>query len=283
MPAAWTYNQGAELVREAAKRTPGLTLEQERELARAIKAGSRVALDRLLRAHLRLVVAMARELGDSWSSNDELISEGLVGLVLAAERYDPERGRFANYASFWIRACIFRYRRRNRRLVCAPSTRHARMLAGRIPRFSRAHWHEHGHEPDAEAIASAFELGVDEVRELLSALFGQDVAYDVSQHDVPTDGLSPEEQVAATEAADVARERVQRALARLPLRERDIVQRRHLDDEAPSLIELGRRYGVSGERVRQIESKAREHMRELLSDGARCSTPTAAVRATASP
>lgn len=266
MPASpMQQHQGAELVREAARRTPSLTLEEERQLAREIKAGSRSALDRLLRPHLRLVLAMARDLGDAWSSNDELVSEGLVGLVLAAQRFDPELSRFATYASFWIRACIFRYRRRNRRLVGAPMTRHARLLLGHIPRFSRAYLQEHGREPDAAAIASAFELDVDEVRELIAGLFGHDVAYEPSEHDMASDGRSPEEHVADAEAAHAAHERVQLALAHLPQREREILEQRHLNDEAPSLNELGRSYGVSRERIRQIEAKAREHMRELLS------------------
>jgi RNA polymerase sigma-32 factor len=265
MEAHFSHDPSTELLRGIAKRTPVLTLAQEYELAQQIKGGSRTALDHLLRAHLRLVLTMARELKDGSCAPEDLISEGLVGLVLAADRFEPERGRFANYASYWIRACIFSFRRRNRRAVQAPTTRHARTLLSQLPRFSRAYFQERCEDPDAEAVARAFELDVAEASELLAGLFSRDVAYDPSELDLAADVPTPEATFADSEAAGLARERLHKALAQLSDREREIIERRHLTDDAPSLRDVGREYGVSGERVRQIDSAARERLRELLS------------------
>lgn len=265
MEAPIAHYLSTEQLRGIAKDAPLLTLAQERELAREVRAGSRAALDRLLRAHLRLVFRISRELKDSACAPEDLIGEGLMGLVLAAQRFEPERGRFANYASYWIRARIFNFRRRNRRAVQPPTTRHARVLVSQFPRFSRAYFQQHGEEPNAEAVAHAFELDVPEARELLAGLFHRDVAYEPSELDVPADMLTPEATVANAEAADLARERVQRALAQLPEREREIIERRHLTEKAHKLRDIGGDHGISAERVRQIESAACGRLRELLS------------------
>jgi RNA polymerase sigma-32 factor len=260
-----TERDGLERLRSIALQAQYLTLEQEQDLAQQIRAGSQTALDHLLRAHVRLVLAMARELAHGSAAKDELVSEGLLGLTLAAQRFDPARGRFATYAAYWVRACMLRFQHWNRRIVRAPSTRNARQLVAHLPRLKRAYVREHGEEPDAEAIARAFELEVGEVQDLVDALFGRDVPCGPSEHELPTDALSPEALVADAESARAARERLRLALAQLPHRERVIMEQRHLSDEGASLLELGRDFGISGERVRQLELIARGRLREMLS------------------
>jgi RNA polymerase sigma-32 factor len=248
-----------------ALRAEYLTQEEETELARQIRAGSRIALERLLRAHVRLVLVMAHELANRACAKDELVSEGLVGLTLSARRFDPARARFATYGAYWVRACMLRFRHRNRRIVRAPSTRNARRLVAQLPRFTRAYRHEHGEDPDNDTVARALALDVAEVRELTDALYGLDVPCGAGEHDLPSDELSPEKLVADAEAARADCARLQLALAQLPCREREIVEKRQLSDDAPSLVELGRDYSISGERVRQLELSARGRLRELLS------------------
>lgn len=260
---------GIERLRCAAAQAQYLTLDEERQLTRAVKAGSRAALDRLLRAHLRLVLVIANELAKGSCSKDELVSEGLLGLTLAARRFDPERGtRFAIYAAYWVRACILRFRHWNRRIVRAPSTRNARTLVSRLPKLERVYFHEHGRAPSTEVIAQACGIDLGEVRELAAAMYGRDVPCSTGESDrgadLPSETPLPEALVADAEAARAAHVRVHAALAQLPSRERAIVELRHLADEPPTFGELGRDFGVSSERARQLEVKARDRLRQLL-------------------
>src|SRR5262249_25524127 len=155
-----------------------------------------------------------------------------------------------------------------RRIVRAPSTRHARLLVSQLPRLERRYRQQHGRAPDAETIARALELDVAEVRELEAALYGHDLPCGPSGHDrgceLASEALSPENLMAEAEAAHAERKRVQHALAQLPRREREIMEQRHMGDETPSLVAMGRDFGVSRERIRQLETRARDKLRKLL-------------------
>jgi RNA polymerase sigma-32 factor len=261
-------SDGLQRLRSIAGNAPFLSAQQEGELAREVAAGSSVALDRLLRAHMRLVLSMANEFaGTSACAKDELVSEGLLGLVEAARRFDPERGtRFAAYAAWWIRAYMRRYSLFNRRIVRAPSTRAARVLLSNLPKLERRYLRDTGCKPDAETIASTFGVDVESVREVEAAVASHDVpcASGASGFDLPSEQPSPEALVAEADAERATRERVRGALDQLSRRERQVLEKRHLDDQPHTLSEIGRDLGVSRERIRQLELRACDKLRRML-------------------
>src|SRR4051794_23077945 len=125
-------------LRQATADAPPLTLEGEQRLARAALRGDAAAFDRLVRSHIRLVFAMAAEYRRFGIPMNELVSEGMLGLVTAARRFDPDRGaRLGVYAAHWIRAKLRRFTLNNRRMVGPPSTRRGRALMGSLSRTER--------------------------------------------------------------------------------------------------------------------------------------------------
>ena len=262
-------SDGLQRLRSMAGSAPFLSAQQEGELAREVVAGSSAALDRLLRAHLRLVLSMANEYaGSSACAKDELVSEGLLGLVEAARRFDPERGtRFAAYAAWWIRAYMRRYSLFNRRIVRAPSTRAARLLLANLPKLERRYMRDTGTRPDAETIANAFGVDVEAVREVEVAVSSHDVSCasgSSNSLDLPSEQPSPEALVAEADAKRATRERVRCALDQLSRRERQVLEKRHLDEQPHTLSEIGRDLGVSRERIRQLELRACDKLRRVL-------------------
>jgi RNA polymerase sigma-32 factor len=255
-------------LRRAAASAPLLSGDEELRAATAARCGDKPALDLLLRAHFRLVLSIARQFTNQ-CSKDELVSEGLLGLVHAARRFDPTRGtRFAVYAAWWIRAYMRQYTLANRRIVRAPSTRAARALLAGMTKVERNLFQKTGVHPDPEAIADAFGVDVEQVREVVASVRGRDVVCgtqsDVGGVELTCEQPSPETLVADADAERTARDRLERALAHLPSRERRVFQERHLVENARTLSDLGDEMGLSRERVRQLEHKAYGRLRRLL-------------------
>jgi RNA polymerase sigma-32 factor len=260
---------GLQQLRSLAGRAPYLSAQQEAKLTREVATGSQPALDRLLRAHFRLVLSMANEYASGHCAKDELVSEGLLGLVEAARRFDPERGtRFAAYAAWWIRAYMRRYALCNRRIVRAPSTRAARRLLSNLPRLERTILQDTGVQPDAETIAKALGVDVAAVREVDAAVSSHDVSCTNDQagrsSELPSEGPTPEALFVLAESEHLTRERVRSALDQLSCRERQVVEKRHLSEDRRTLSEIGRDLGVSRERIRQLEVRACDKLRSLL-------------------
>ena len=158
-------DSGLEALLQAAKKAPMLTAEEELRLAKEASAGSGAGFERLLKSHLRLVLTIAHEFSAYGLPLDDLVSEGLLGLVEAARRYDPERGvRLAAYAAWWIRAYMRRYTIFNRRIVRTPSSRHGRKLLANLRRIQREVAQTTGERPDAETVAKLLGVGVRDVR-----------------------------------------------------------------------------------------------------------------------
>ena len=248
---------------------PFLSSEEEAKLTREVAEGSRSALDKLLRAHVRLVLSMANELLRSTGcAKDELVSEGLLALVEAARRFDPQRGtRFAAYAAWWIRAYMRRYSVVNRRMVKTPSTRAARVLLSNMPKLERCYLRDTGHKPDTETIAKTFGVDIEAVREVEAAVASRDVGCvggAVGSLELASEQPSPEAIVVEADAERATRERVRCALRQLSRREREVVQKRHLDEQPHTLSEIGRELGVSRERIRQLELRARDKLKRVL-------------------
>jgi RNA polymerase sigma-32 factor len=256
-------------LQRAARRAPMLSAEEELRLAERAAAGSEAAFERMLAAHLRLVLTIAHEFTTYGLPVEDLVSEGMLGLVEAARRFDPERGvRLAAYAAWWIRAYMRRYTIFNRRIVRTPSSRHGRKLLANLRRTQRELTQATGERPDAETIAKHLGVGVRDVEEMEAALSGRDVpcGFDAEGRslELPAEAPSPEALVAEREQRDWSLRALDGAMSALSKRERHIVHARYLNEQSTSLASIGRGMGLSRERVRQLEHQAHTKMREAI-------------------
>jgi len=258
---------------QAVNRFPLLTAEQETELGRRWRNGEDVdAARQLVMSHLRLVVAVSRNYLGYGLPQGDLIQEGNVGLMKAVRRFDPERGvRLVSFALHWIKAEIHEYILRNWRLVKVATTKAQRKLFFNLRSMKTSAHALTG----AQAAAIAKELGVkpEEVVEMETRLSGRDIALDPTPTDDDEHAYSPiawltdsddgPAQVLERKQAEQGRtEGLKRALSKLDARSRRIIEARWLKESDPvTLQELADEYGVSAERIRQIESKALKQMR----------------------
>ncbi|MDW8363010.1 MAG: sigma-70 family RNA polymerase sigma factor [Myxococcales bacterium] len=253
-------------VRAAAGRAPMLSADEERRLLSAIGAGEPRALERLVATHLRLVVSIARRYTGGGASLEDLVGEGLLGLVEAVRRFEIDRGtRFGTYAAWWVRAYVRRYALANRRIVGAPTTRAGRRLMARLRRTEWEIAQRTGRPALRSEVARALDVSEEDVA-LVQALLGtRDVA--LGPHDDGTgleladEAPTPEELAAEAEARACPGAPLDDALARLTAREREVLRARIDDETRETLAALGTRMGLSRERVRQIEKNARRKLR----------------------
>lgn len=275
----------------AVNRLPLLTLEQEQLAARRLRDDNDLdAAGQLVMSHLRLVVSISRQYLGYGLPHGDLIQEGNVGLMKAVKRFDPDQGvRLVSYAMHWIKAEIHEYILKNWRMVKLATTKAQRKL------FFNLRSRKQGFRADAadgdthREVLSDSEVGVmarelnvkpEEVREMETRLSGGDVVLDPAPGDDGEDSFGPiayladatHEPTAVLESAQrdaLATEGVARAMGELDERSRRIVSERWLkvnDDGSGgmTLHELAAEYGVSAERVRQIEVAAMKKMRKAL-------------------
>ena len=260
---------------QAVNRFPLLTAEQETALGRRWREHEDVdAARQLVLSHLRLVVAVSRNYMGYGLPQADLIQEGNIGLMKAVRRFDPERGvRLVSFALHWIRAEIHEHVLRNWRLVKIATTKAQRKLFFNLRSMKRSS----AALTPKEANAIAAELGVkpEEVLEMETRLSGGDIALDPTPGDeesvTPIAYLadSDEEPAQIYERSETAANRsrgLRTAMAQLDDRSRRIIEARWLreDDDAATLQQLADEYGVSAERIRQIESKALKTMRSQM-------------------
>ena len=259
----------------AINRVPLLTQEEETEFARRLRDhGDLAAAGRLVVSHLRLVVSISRKYLGYGLPHGDLIQEGNVGLMKAVKRFDPDVGvRLVSFAVHWIRAEIHEYVLRNWRLVKIATTKAQRKLFFNLrsmKRSSAALTHS-----EAGEIATKLGVKPEEVLEMETRISGGDVSLDPAPGDeesvTPIAYLAdsddePAQILERVETATNRSEGLRTAMAQLDERSRRIIEARWLrdDDDAATLQQLADEYGVSAERIRQIESKALKTMRSQM-------------------
>jgi len=260
---------------QSVNRIPLLTEKEESDLAHDFRENEDLdAARKLVMSHLRLVVAIARGYLGYGLPHADLIQEGNVGLMKAVKRFDPDRGvRLVSFAIHWIKAEIHEYIVKNWRLVKIATTKAQRKLFFNLRSMKSSSNTLQG--DDVMAVAQHLGVKPEEVREMETRLSGQDVALEAGPDDdeerfAPIAYLAdphaePSEVLAQRQYARLQDEGLHEALAMLDDRSRMIVQRRWLaEGDAATLHELAVEYGVSAERIRQIEAKAMQKMRNQL-------------------
>ena len=251
-------------------RFPLLTAEQELALARRVADGDMEAQQRLVEANLRLVVSIAKRYNNHGISLLDLAQEGNLGLIRAAQKFDPTRGfRFSTYATWWIRQSISRAVAEHTRTIHIPV--HVVELIYKIKRITRNLYQELGRDPLAEEIARAANLTKERVVELqsmaetpisLDAPLIDDEQYHLSDTLEDTCATTPSDIVAHT----ALRDSITHALDALNTRERQVIELRYglHDGHCHTLEELSAFFKLTRERIRQIEVKALRTLRQPI-------------------
>lgn len=260
---------------ERVSRISVLAREEERALAERFRRdGDLAAARQLVLSHLRFVVHIARGYTGYGLPVGDLIQEGNVGLMKAVKRFDPALNvRLVSFAVHWIRAEIHEYVLRNWRLVKIATTKAQRKLFFNLRRLKKnLSW-----LTAEETAAVARDLGVSEaeVTEMEKRLAARDLSFDPAPEAdedeaygpaayLPAPDADPAAQVEEAESADTSADRLRGALNRLDERSRDIVEQRWMSEDKATLHQLAAKYGVSAERIRQIESSALGKLRTLV-------------------
>lgn len=255
---------------------PQLSPEEEIKLARQIRQGDKQALHKLIRANLKFVVYIARDYEDRGLPLDELISEGNLGLMEAAHRFDPERGfKFISYAVWWIRQSILRALAKYSRLVRVPINR--TWVLQKVINIVNTLEQDLGRTPVLEEIARELNIPIEELSENLSYLrheiFLEDSTRPFDDTLTIMDRISSEEFAAPTSGliAESMKTDIKIALDSLEPSEAEVLRKYFgIDRERPlTLLEIGDEMHLSRERIRQIKNKALRrlqyfHRREKL-------------------
>jgi RNA polymerase sigma-32 factor len=261
----------------AVHQIPVLTVDEEQALARRFRDEEDLdAARELVHSHLRFVVHVARGYSGYGLQLGDLIQEGNIGLMKAVKRFDPDQGvRLVSFAVHWIRAEMHEFILKNWRIVKVATTKAQRKLFFNLRKAkTRLGWMN-----AAEVTAVARDLNVSEreVLEMEARLSGRDIGFDApadedEEHAPPSpaaylvaQGEDPSQMYEREDSEDNQLALLREGLASLDARSRDIIARRWLDDDSKvTLQELADEYGVSAERIRQIEANAMKKMKALL-------------------
>ncbi|MGH7916024.1 MAG: RNA polymerase factor sigma-32 [Candidatus Binataceae bacterium] len=262
------------------RRFPLLTREEETEIAKRYHREHRPEdAYRLVTANLRLVVKIANEFARATKNLLDLIQEGNVGLMEAVKNFDPYRGiRFPSYAVWWVRAYMYRYLINNWRLVKIGTTQAQRKLFFNL-RKETERLEADGFTAQPKLLAQRIGVKESEVREMQERMAQSEVSLDqptAAGDDesarlidaLPDSSMDPEEVTARGQWRDFAREKVEQFTATLEGKELEIFRKRLLVEDPPTLQQVGEKFGISRERVRQIESRLKRRFRDFLKTNA---------------
>ncbi len=259
----------------AAFQLPMLSQQEEHDLAvRWRKNKDLEAARQLVLSHLRFVVRIARQYAGYGLPQPDLIQEGTVGLMKAVRRFDPEVGvRLASFAVHWIKAEIHEFILRNWRIVKIATTKAQRKLFFNLRSSKkRLGWFT---EQEIQDVASDLGVKPEEVRNMEARLNNYDMAFDAGESDnddehvapvsyLPDMRMEPERIIEAEDTERDENERLYTAMQELDERSQDILRRRWLSEKKATLHELADEYGVSAERIRQIEKAAMNKLQEKI-------------------
>ena len=281
---AYTVSQGPnnsdrQYIAEA-MRAPMLEREHEAELGRRWRDNQdEKAINELVTSHIRLVVKIASGFRGYGLAVSDLIQEGNIGLLEAAKRFDPERDiRFSTYASWWILASVQEFIIRNASIIRLGSTPAQKKLFFNLRRLRAKIADNSGGlmtDENRSEIASILKVPVEAVermeahisgpdKSLNMAIGGEDGSGDELQNFLVDERPNPEQNVTDAHDSAVRSRWLQDAMRTLTPREQDIIQHRYLDDGRSTLADIGKDYGVTKERIRQIESRALGKLKSAL-------------------
>ena len=259
-------NESLEKYLQEISREEMISVEEEVELAQRIRKGDHKALERLTRANLRFVVSVAKQYQNQGLSLSDLINEGNLGLIKAAEKFDETRGfKFISYAVWWIRQSILQAIAEQSRIVRLPLNQVGSV--NKITRMQNKFEQENERRPSVEEIADHIDLPQDKIDEAMN-ISGRHVSVDApftsdedsNLLDVLINDDTPTTDMALVEES--LKSEIQEALGILNERERNIIEASYgINQTELTLEEIGEKYGLSRERVRQIKEKAIRKLR----------------------
>lgn len=261
---------------EQVRKIPTLSREEEHELAVKVQAGDQDAADKLVEANLRFVVAVALQYRRYGIPLSDLMAEGNLGLMLAVKKFDPDRGtRFVTYAGYWIRAYVLDLVVKSTTMVGAGSGPLRSKLFFRLRR-ERAKVANLTSDPQERLamMAERFDTTEKKMANMLKRLDSRDVSLSAPLFDdsgatlqdaLESDFDDSETQYIGEERQRLLEEHLGGALEHLDQRERYIMEERYMKDESVSLAALGRELGVSRERARQLEARAKKKLKKSIS------------------
>jgi len=260
---------------EVQKYPPILSPEQEYELAIELyENGNLSAAKKLVLAHMRFVAFIAHGYKGYGLEQADLIQEGTIGLMKAVKRFNPHKKvRLSSFAVYWIRAEIHEYIFKNWKIVKVATTKAQRKLFFKL-RQAKAHIYQSLTSDQAEEIATNLGVRKKDVIEMESRLQLSDVAFEVNDDEdtytpeqyLSDPGETPEQLLLNNNSQQDQHNKLYQALSSLDERSIDILQSRYLKEEKSTLHTLAGKYGVSAERVRQLENKAIKKLKERLEE-----------------
>jgi RNA polymerase nonessential primary-like sigma factor len=269
VPKGPSLNSIALYLKEISK-TPRLTFEEEQELGKKINAGDQEARAKMIEANLKLVVAIGKHYINRGLQFEDIIEEGNIGLIRAVEKFQYQKGfKFSTYASWWIRQAIERAILNQTKIIRLPVH-----MAECLRTYTRTIWklsHELGREPCVEEIAVKMCKGIEQVRSIsqvvretlsLDMLIGDHADDTLSEILADENALSPERL-----SDDISQRKcIDTWLSRLPAGERNVIEMRFgLNGEDPKTLDrIGKKLGITRERVRQIENQAIKRLRCMM-------------------
>jgi RNA polymerase sigma-32 factor len=252
-----------------------LTKEEEIELAiRYREKNDQAAAHKLILSNLRLVVKIALDFHRYWMKNlMDLIQEGNIGLMQAVKKFDPHRGiKFSYYASFWIKAYILKFIMENWKLVKIGTTQAQRKLFFNLAK-EKERLLSLGYDPEPKLLAERLDVKKDEIIEMGQRLGGWEVSIDAPVKEdakqdyssfLPSGEMAVDKQISVRERKELIQEKLEEYRETLSGKHRDIFDNRILAEQPMTLQELGDKYNISRERVRQIQEKILKKTKEWL-------------------